>query len=186
MQLCSMCFIGANSVWTTVYVLFLTRQLGLEAWQVGGLLAAGGPGALVGSILAQRVVNRFGLGQPIVITQVLASASLCLVPLAATTPALLALPLLVLAAFSSNLMITLGSVCELTLRQQVTPDRLQGRMNATMRSLNWSTVAAGALVGGLLGEQLGVVPTLVVGTTGSLLSAGWVIWSPLRYEAARA
>ena len=77
-------------------------------------------------------------------------------------------------------MITLGSVCELTLRQQVTPDRLQGRMNATMRSLNWSTVAAGALIGGTLGEQLGLVPTLLLGISGSLLSAGWVICSPLR------
>ena len=40
-QLASMSFIGANSIWVTVYLLFLTRQLGLEPWQVSLLLAPG-------------------------------------------------------------------------------------------------------------------------------------------------
>jgi hypothetical protein len=44
MQLASMCFIGANSVWSTLYLLFLTRELQVQAWQIGLLIAAGGPG----------------------------------------------------------------------------------------------------------------------------------------------
>jgi hypothetical protein len=35
--------------------------------------------------------------------------------------------------------IGLGSPYELAYRQTVTPDRLQGRMNATIRSINWGT-----------------------------------------------
>jgi predicted MFS family arabinose efflux permease len=77
-------------------------------------------------------------------------------------------------------MITLGSIGELSLRQGITPQHLQGRMNATMRSLNWSTVTAGALIGGALGDSMGFAPTLLVGTVGSLLSSAWLVLSPVR------
>ena len=51
---------------------------------------------------------------------------------------------------------------------------------ATMRSLNWSTVTAGALIGGTLGDSIGLTPTLLIGTVGSLLSSLWLIFSPVR------
>jgi len=176
-----MSFIAANSIWSTVYLLFLTRQLGLEPWQVGVLFAAGGPGALLGSLSAGRIVARLGLGRPIIATQLAASVAMLLIPLAAAVPSAMAIVFLVGGAFVSGAMITVGNVCELTLRQSVTPDRLQGRMNATMRSLNWSTAAVGALLGGVLGDALGLVPTLVIGVTCSRLSSGWLIFSPLRF-----
>jgi len=179
MQLASMTFIGANAVWSTVYLLFLTRQLGLAPWQVGLLLGAGGPGALLGALVSQRVVAVAGLGRPIVASHLLAAVAIVAVPLGAVVPAAGAPALLAAAAFVAGLGITLSSICELSLRQQVTPRALHGRMNATMRSLNWSMAAVGALVGGALGEQLGIVPTLIVGTLGALLSSGWLIWSPL-------
>jgi hypothetical protein len=90
-------------------------------------------------------------------------------------------PLLMLAAFIAGLMITLGSISELSLRQGITPQHLQGRMNATMRSLNWSTVTDGALIGGTLGDSIGLTPTLLIGAVGSLLSSVWLIASPVRY-----
>jgi len=51
-------------------------------------------------------------------------------------------------------------------RQTVTPDRLQGRMNATMRSINRSMIVIGALVGGLVGDQIGYGSTLWIGALG--------------------
>jgi len=183
MQLASMTFIGANAVWSTVYLLFLTRQLGLAPWQVGLLLGAGGPGALLGALVSDRTVAAHGLGRPIVAAHALAAVAIVTVPLGAALPLAWAPALLAAAAFGAGLGITLSSICELSLRQRVTPRALHGRMNATMRSLNWSMAAVGALVGGTLGEQLGIVPTLIVGTLGAVLSCGWLIWSPLAHPA---
>jgi predicted MFS family arabinose efflux permease len=179
-QLASMCFIGANSVWATLYLLFLTHEVQLDVWQIGLLLAAGGPGALLGALLANQVLNRFGFGRPIVMTQIAAASSLFLTPLAGILPVVAAVRVLALGAAVAGLMITIGSVAELTLRQTVTPARLQGRMNATMRSLNWSTAAAGSLIGGSLGDHLGLVQALLLGATASVLSSGWLICSPVR------
>ena len=102
-----------------------------------------------------------------------------LVPVAAWNPPV-AVPILMVGSFFSGLMITLGSIGELSLRQGITPQHLQGRMNATMRSLNWSTVTFGALIGGTLGDSIGLAPTLLVGATAALLSSLWVILSPVR------
>jgi MFS family permease len=178
-QAASMSFICANSVWGTVYILFLTRDLRIEPALLGLIFAAGGPGALLGSVVAGPSTRRWGLGPQIVITHVLAGAAVLLIPLAAWQPAA-AVPLLMIGSFVAGLMITLGSIGELSLRQGITPQRLQGRMNATLRSLNWSTVTVGALIGGILGDTIGLAPTLLIGGVASLLSSLWLICSPVR------
>ena len=66
-----------------------------------------------------------------------------------------------------GLGIGLGSPHELAYRQAVTPDRLQGRMNATIRSLNWGMIAVAAPLGGLLADAWGYRPALWVGIAGS-------------------
>jgi len=177
-QATSMSFICANSVWSTVYILFLTRDLGFEPALLGLIFAAGGPGALLGAVIAETSTRRLGLGRQILGSQVLAGAAFMCIPLAAWQPAA-AVPLLLIGSFVAGLMITLGNIGELSLRQAITPHHLQGRMNATMRSLNWSTVTAGALIGGMLGDRIGLAPTLLVGAVGSLLSCLWLVFSPV-------
>jgi hypothetical protein len=72
------------------------------------------------------------------------------------------------------------NVNQVSLRQAVTPDRLLGRMNATMRFLVWGTIPIGALIGGQLGEQIGLRPTLVVGALGQSAAMLWLLFSPVR------
>jgi predicted MFS family arabinose efflux permease len=177
-QAASMTFIGANAIWSTIYVLYATRELHLEPATLGLIFAAGGPGALVGSLIAEACTRRFGLGAVIVSTHAMAGASVFSIPLAASVGPL-AVPLLMLGTFVLGLMITLGSIGELSLRQGMTPARLQGRMNATMRSLNWSMAAFGSLIGGTLGDSIGLVPTLLVGACGSFGSTAWLLFSPV-------
>lgn len=75
--------------------------------------------------------------------------------------------------------IGLGSPHELAYRQTVTPDRLQGRMNATIRSTNWGMIALAAPLGGLLGFR----PALWIGVAGVALAAVGLLISPFRHAA---
>jgi len=72
------------------------------------------------------------------------------------------------------------SINEVTLRQTITPDRMQGRVNAAMEAGPHGMMLLGALAGGLLGEVIGLRGTLVVGACGMLLAAAWLAASPVR------
>jgi predicted MFS family arabinose efflux permease len=69
----------------------------------------------------------------------------------------------------------------ISMRQVVTPDHMLGRMTATMRFLTVASVPVGTLLGGLLGELIGLRATLgVVGVLGVLLALATIVMSPLR------
>src|SRR5207302_10908346 len=69
----------------------------------------------------------------------------------------------------------------LALRQAITPDRLLGRMTATMRFLTVASAPLGSLVGGALATAIGLRGTLLtVGILGLVLSGAAVLWSPVR------
>jgi predicted MFS family arabinose efflux permease len=176
-QTTSMTFICANSVWSAVYVLYLTRERGLAPVTIGLLTAAAGPAGLLGAALTPRIVARLGLGPTIVSCYGLAGGATLLLPASAAVP-WAALPLLFAAQLGFGFGLAIGSP-ELALRQSVTPARLLGRTNATMRSLNWSTVTVGSLIGGALGEALGLAPTMLVGAALSAASAIPLALSPV-------
>jgi predicted MFS family arabinose efflux permease len=62
----------------------------------------------------------------------------------------------------------------------VAPPDLLGRINAGMQLLARGVYPLGALLGGYLGERLGVRPTLALAAAGLLLSTLWLLPSPLR------
>ena len=53
-------------------------------------------------------------------------------------------------------------------------------MNATMRTIVWGTIPIGAVLGGVLGSNIGLVPTFLIGGFISLLAAGWILAGPVR------
>jgi predicted MFS family arabinose efflux permease len=99
------------------------------------------------------------------------------VPLA--TPATAAAFLIASQAITglSNMVYNINQV---SLRQSITPQRLLGRMNATMRFIVWGTMPVGSLMGGALGEWLGLRPALLVAAAGSLFAFLWILFSPVR------
>jgi len=72
------------------------------------------------------------------------------------------------------------NINQVSLRQAITPHRLQGRMNATMRFLVWGTMPLGGLLGGALGASLGLRAAIAVAAGGGLLGFLWVALSPVR------
>jgi MFS family permease len=162
-----------------VYVLYATRQLGIEPALLGIIFAAGGPGALLGSLLAGRVADRFGFGSTIVGSIVIGALANLLVPLA-SGPLTVVAGMLMLAAFIAGLCNPVYNINQVSLRQAITPDRLQGRMNASVRFIVWGTIPIGAVLGGALGQAIGLWPTLLSMALCSLLAPLWVVFSPVR------
>jgi hypothetical protein len=76
--------------------------------------------------------------------------------------------------------LTVFQIGQLSLRQSLTPDHLQGRMNATLSMLTWGIVPLGGLLGGVLGQVLGLSPTLLLAALGEMLAVFWLVFSPVR------
>jgi MFS family permease len=171
-----------GNVITTILVLYVVRDLGATAGLLGIIFASSNVGFLFGATLARRIATRFGLGRTLVGAPILASIGALLIPFA-RGPLVLAVPLLIGAQFLGSLGGTIYSINQLTLRQTITPERLQGRMSASMRFVVIGAMPIGALLGGILGQAIGLWPTLVVGAAGRLLPVLWVWFSPIRHSA---
>jgi MFS family permease len=162
-----------------VFVLYVTRELGIEPALLGVIFAAGGPGALIGAVLAGRVADRFGLGATIIGSSAATGISGVLVALAGGPPLVVA-AILVVSMFIGGMTNPIYNINQVSLRQAITPDRLQGRMNASMRFIVWGTIPIGALLGGVLGDAIGLYPTLALMAACEFLAPLWVLFSPVR------
>jgi predicted MFS family arabinose efflux permease len=80
---------------------------------------------------------------------------------------------------------TLIIINGIALRQQVTPDHLQARVNTTARMVAWGGQPFGAAVGGLLAELFDVRSALLIVAVGVLISAVYGWFSPLREGTER-
>ncbi|MGW2720023.1 MFS transporter [Streptomyces sp. NPDC001492] len=163
---------------TTVYLLFLPRDLHLSGTAIGLALAATGPGALLGSLLAARLPGRFGYGPVLVSAAALGDGVFLLVPAlhgsaVVTVPALLALNF-VYGTFSQLVNVTVMAV-----RQTVTPDGMQGRAAATINFVGMGMTPLGSLLGGFLAEVWGTHTSLLATAAGMLLSPVLMALSPL-------
>src|SRR5918993_1255419 len=168
----------AGFLFLSIYVLYMTRDLGLGAEAVGVVFAAGGVGALLGSMSAGPARGRWGVGRVLLGSQILFGVFGMLVPLAVLIPEA-ALPLVVAAEFLQWVMVLVFSINAVSLRQVITPDRLLGRVNGTMRFIVWGSRPIGSLLGGYLGGLIGLPMTLVVGAFGMLLAFVPLLVSPI-------
>jgi hypothetical protein len=71
-------------------------------------------------------------------------------------------------------------VVAISVRQAIVPDRVLGRVSATMWFLAGGARPIGAVIGGALGGVIGVPLTLVVASFGMLLGFLWPLLSPVR------
>jgi len=162
----------------TAYLVFLTRELHLSGTAVGLTLAATGPGALVGSLLAARLPGRFGYGAVLITAAAIGDGVMLLVPAlhgspAVTVPALIAINF-VFAAFGQLVNVTV-----MVIRQAVTPDGMQGRAAATITFAGMGLMPFGSLLGGVLAQGWGLRTGLLATAAGMLLSPVVMALSPL-------
>ena len=167
-----------------VLILFATRDLGLSAGAIGLAYMAGGLGCVLAASSAERLSQRFGVGAAIVYGLMLTAFGWQAFGLIHGTGSSATL-LLGVGMLLFDFGAVLYAINYLALRQALTPDRLLGRMTATMRFLTVAAAPLGSLAGGALATGIGLRHTLwVVGSLGLALTVAAMRWSPVRLHRA--
>jgi predicted MFS family arabinose efflux permease len=170
-------FIG-NAMALTAFAPFALREMGLGAVAYGVVLAFTGVGGLIGALVAVGAGISLGAGGATLLGFALAPVAWGVSALAPPTAA--GLVILGAAQLLAGFGMGISNSNSLGYRQAVTPDDLQGRMNATIRSANRTCAVVGALAGGLVGQLLGLRPALWVAVAVFVIAAVVVVGSPLR------
>ena len=175
---CTALFNFFGNLGFAILLVFARRELGLSPLAIGLALTLSNVGPLVAAFNAHRISSRFGVGRTIIGASVIGGPMFLVVPFAPHGNAALTVlvPAFVLGGFSN----VIYNVTQVSLRQAITPQRIQGRMNSVMRFIVWGTIPLGALLGGLLASRIGVKETLIVGGIGCCLPFLPVLFSPVR------
>ena len=163
---------------SALYIAFVLRSLGLSPALLGLGIAAGGGGALVGSLLAQPMARWFGVGPTICLTGVLSALGTMIVLLAPANP-VGGTVALVVSQILGDVFGIIPLILAGSLRQIILPQNMLGRVGATFRALGGGTAVAGALMGGALGGAFGMRQTLLAAIAGLLIGPVLGAFSPL-------
>ena len=163
-----------------LFLLYATRELSVSPVALGLVVAAVGPGALLGAISARPLADRIGVGPVIILGQFLTGVARLLLVLAGGPP-LLVVGLLALSSASLGFARTIFNVTQVSLRLALTEDRMHGRVNATMRFVMWTITPLSAVLGGYLATTaLGLRGTLVIAAIGAFVAVLPLLVRPLR------
>ena len=151
-----------------VQILFATRTLGLSEQAVGLSYMGMGAGTIIASVYGNRISRRFGPGRCLTLGFGICGAGWALLAAAPANAWGVAAFAIMLLMFSAGAVLVFINF--LALRQAVTPEPLLGRMTSTMRWLILIPAGPGALLGGWLGEHVGLRASLAfAGGTALLL-----------------
>jgi MFS family permease len=170
-----------DAISTTIIVLYVIREVGLTPSLMGLAFALSSAGFVLGAVIAPRIEHRLGTGGAIVLGLGLVAASPYTIVLAndgrsdAVNVLFFALPGFIGGTGGVIQWIGLSS-----LRQSITPERLLGRVYASAGVLGEVLTVTGALIGGLLGEALGLRPAIAVAAIAYAVPFFYALVSPLR------
>jgi MFS family permease len=167
------CWQACHQAATVVQILFATRTLGLSEQAIGLCFTGMGVGTVLASVFGNRISRRIGPGPCLLLGFAVCGAGWLLLAFAPANAWGVAAFALMLMMFSTGAVFIFINF--LALRQAVTPAPLLGRMTSTMRWLILIPAGPGALLGGWLGEHVGLRASLAVAGAGALLLAG-IAW----------
>ncbi|GAB3447735.1 MFS transporter [Actinophytocola sediminis] len=165
-----------QSAHLAIVIVFLVREVGLSAGVIGLLSSLGIVGALPAAILARGIADRVGAARLLWTSAVATGCFQLLFPL--TSPGW-GLAWYLAALFGTSVGITFFTIMQASVQQSLCPNELLGRMNATVSFLFWGAATLGSTLAGTVATFVGLRPTLWIAAAGVLLSAGWLIASPL-------
>ncbi len=153
-----------------VTILFATQVLGLTEQQIGACFVALGVGTVLASLAGHAISRRIGPGPSLPLAIAICAVGWLVLAVAPANRWGVAAFAFMLFAFGVGAVLIFVNF--LALRQAVTPEPLLGRMTSTMRWLILIPAGPGALIGGWLGEHVGLRAALAFAGCGALLLAG--------------
>jgi len=174
---------GTHILWGvfgTGYLLYARDELGLDPAATGIIAAIGGIGSLAGSFAAPWLVRRIGVGRTILSGMVLFAIGNALIPLAPAHAALLGAAFLVAQQLVGDSGGTVYEIVETSLVQSTVDNRVIGRVNASFFAFTTLMTLAGVILGGLIGQFIGLRVAFTVGLVGAVVAIAAVWFSPVR------
>jgi predicted MFS family arabinose efflux permease len=161
-----------------LYYAYAYRDLGISASTIALILTLSGPGAILGSALGPRIIQRIGLGKMCVIAALGGNTSYLLIPLA-SRPHWLAIAMLAFAQLMFGFTMPLGAISMATMRQAFTPNGMQGVVTAAFRGFSVGLAPLGAVLAGVAGSLIGLRVTILIAAIGVLSPVVMLFMSPL-------
>ncbi len=168
-----------SSIGGAAFMIFAINELQMSPALIGAAFSLGSVGGLVASFVAGPLSRRFGVGRVIMATVALGGPFEFAVGLGSAGADALNLILIAAAGFAMGGSGTIYNINQVSLRQAITPEAMSGRMNATMRWFVWGTMPIGSIIGGIIGETLGVRAAILIGGAGASLSFIPLLFGPV-------
>ncbi|MGP4062827.1 MFS transporter [Halobacillus sp. H74] len=149
--------IFGTTLFLTMMVVHLKSTVSFTAVQIGWVLSIGGGGAMVGSMMAAILRKKFSYRQLLFNAGVIGGISIILFSLTHS------FYWLAIMNAVGTMCAAIQSPCIVTIRQNLTPDYLLGRVQATSRFMTWSLMPVAAFAAGLIGEYIGTGVTIWAG-----------------------
>ncbi|MEU3894690.1 MFS transporter [Streptomyces sp. NPDC045251] len=152
----------------------LKHDLGHDDGTVGTVMAVGALGTITGALLVARVRRRLGFGPTW--TGAVAVCGLAFAGMGRATD--VATVALLSAAFLA--CVGMAGTCSMSLRQEVTPEHLLGRVTSAFWTLQYSVAPIGAAVLTWAAERRGTTPVALAAGACCVLIAVAALFTPVR------
>jgi MFS family permease len=169
---CTATFNFFGSLMGAILIVYLVRSLEMSPTRIGLMFTIATVGSLVAAFTSNRIANKIGVG-PAIWAGALCGIAMLLVPLAPQN-ADDAFIYIVIAETFVGYGVVLYNVTQVSMRQAITPERLQGRMNSVMRFIVWGVMPPGTLLGGSVATVFELRTAIWAGAIGVALA-----WVPL-------
>ncbi|MFJ8106307.1 MFS transporter [Streptomyces sp. NPDC096132] len=152
----------------------LKHDLGHDDGTVGTVMATGALGTIAGSLLVAPVRRRLGFGPTWTAAVAVSGIAVAGLGRARDVPVVGALAAVFLAC------VAVAGTCSMSLRQEVTPEPLLGRVTSAFWTLHYAAAPVGAAVLTWTAEHHGTAPVALAAGGACVLVAGVALLTPIR------
>lgn len=147
----------AFAIASAVSFILMSRSLELSPAEIGVIIAAGSVTVTIAAAFTPRFTRRVGSARIIWVSLSVTGPTTLLGPLAQPG---WPVALFIVSVAAGEFGQIIYAITNVSLRQRFCPENMLGRVTATMRFLIMGLFPLGALLGGILGELLGLRSTL--------------------------